>query len=408
MQDVGGNIDELFRNAANNYMLKEGESNWEEISSQVQSFVTPVVFNKQNQKKKYAVTGLLLLLCFIAGNLFNYYTSRNIKIPIAASEYQNKKEDKIKSTDNTIGLEKTGLQKNKDSFKKEYKNTAAIARMNIKKAGINNTNYAVSITPVTNYLQFTPLTKYKKENSLVNKQLPGTVFNNSPETVSVIKESQLNKDSVNNNAANKLTVKNKRGIYYGLLAGIGFTTVKTQNFSKPGLDLGLVAGYHFSKRSSVEINLLYSNKFYYSDGKYFKMDKIAGTMPSGMKVMSVKSNSHILEIPVKFKYNLIQKNKNSIYAAAGVSSYILVNEKNDYVTYINGTAGTMKSTYKNTSAYFAGALNISAGYEHAIGKNNAVRFEPYITIPTKGIGIGSLPITTSGIHILFTTSPPDR
>jgi len=52
--------------------------------------------------------------------------------------------------------------------------------------------------------------------------------------------------------------------------------------------------------------------------------------------------------------------------------------------------GNMNGNYTTTSGYFAGALNISAGYAHTIGKNNTIRFEPYITIPTKGIGIGNL------------------
>jgi hypothetical protein len=60
MQDVGENMDELFRKAAEQYMLKEGESNWNEISGQLQSPVAPVTPVSKNHKnhttRKYIVS----------------------------------------------------------------------------------------------------------------------------------------------------------------------------------------------------------------------------------------------------------------------------------------------------------------------------------------------------------------
>ena len=42
------------------------------------------------------------------------------------------------------------------------------------------------------------------------------------------------------------------------------------------------------QKHQLETGLLLNKKNYFSDGKYFSMDKIGTTMPEGMEVMSLK------------------------------------------------------------------------------------------------------------------------
>jgi hypothetical protein len=419
MQNVGENMDDLFRKAADDYMLKEGESNWNEISGQLESSYEPIAtVRKKNKTRKYIITGSLLLLCFIAGIWFNQYISKDDASFVVNTKYQNTNKDNNKANKRALPSSKESLKISEVALGKKSKNTSttldnssittAITDRDLTKSySINKpgiiSNIGRTDKDISSAISFYPLPVIitKAERAPAEMQESATALNNNPVAVMQL---QLNKDSAGKNIVINLSVKNKHGFYYGLLAGAGFTTVRNQSFTKPGLDAGLIAGYQFSARSSVEINLLYSHKYYYSDGKYFNTDKM-NDMPADMKVMSVKCNSSIFEIPVKFKYNILQKNNSNVYASAGVSSYILMNEKNNYVTSTNGTVGNMNGNYTTTSGYFAGALNISAGYAHNIGTNNTLRFEPYITIPTKGIGIGNLPVSTSGVHVLFMIAP---
>jgi hypothetical protein len=416
MQDVDEHMDELFRKAADNYMLKEGESNWDEISGQLESsIVSPVVpVTKTYGTRKYLITGALLLLCFAAGILFNEHLSVDKVLPtIAKQQNNNTSADKLNenlspSKEKKLQQDKVMNDQNKNTNNNNYNSTSIINQYKTEDHFIYTPHIQNSITTVDDGkissatdLSASTIIKNKSQITPVPVQELSTTSDNK--TVDI--NQSLSKDSASVNTAIKLTVKYKRGMHYGLLAGAGFTTVKSQSFTRPGFDIGLVAGYQFSQRSSVEINLLYSHKYYYTDGKYFSMDKMKNDMPPDMKLMSVKSNSSIFEIPLKFRYNIIQKNNSAVYASAGVSSYILVNEKNNYVTSTNGTMGNMQGNYTNTSAYFAGAFNISAGYAHTTCKNNTIRFEPYVTIPLKGIGMGDLPVTTSGVHVLFTIAP---
>ncbi|MGZ5283969.1 MAG: outer membrane beta-barrel protein, partial [Bacteroidia bacterium] len=141
-----------------------------------------------------------------------------------------------------------------------------------------------------------------------------------------------------------------------------------------------------------------SQKKYYSDGKYFKPK--AGSMPANMLIESLNSTSTIIEIPVSLKYNFSKK-KNTMYSKAGVSSYILTKESNKYQAVVNGQQQEINTTYSNTHSYFASDLRISAGYQHAVGKKLNIRVEPYIQIPLKGIGVGNMPVTTTGLQFVI-------
>ena len=103
------------------------------------------------------------------------------------------------------------------------------------------------------------------------------------------------------------------------------------------------------------------------------MDKIGASMPAGMEVMNLKGSSSFVQIPLKFKYDVLRKKNATVFSSAGISSYIITDEENDYLTLLNGTEQQMKGSYKNVSKYFAATVDVSAGYENKIGKFTSVQ-----------------------------------
>lgn len=429
MPHVDENMDELFRKAADNYMLQEGESNWDEISARFEPAAKPFPAPKKINTKRYILMALLMLMFFIAGDLFHNYTSN-----------PGRAESKIQETETNGQVntnEKTALltEGNKESTIEKHNNVndeaQIIANSKLGKDIVNvqqgtkqllsNTSSHLNHYPGNSTKYFRqapdPLVNYIPENidPVINNHQDNFPNNRNDKTEAVnavIAEAGigadglLKKDSViKSSPVSKIKIKKHSGLYAGLLAGAAFNSVKQQEMSNPGLDIGVIAGYHINTRFSVETGLIYSRKHYYSDGKYFNMDKVGNSMPPGMQVVSLNGSSRIIEFPVKVKYNFIQKNNKAIYGTAGFSSYLLTNEKNDYTTFLNSSTGNMKSAYKENAGYFAGAINLSAGYEHQLGKRSSVRFEPYVEIPTKGIGVGKLPVASSGVHVLFTIAP---
>jgi hypothetical protein len=126
------------------------------------------------------------------------------------------------------------------------------------------------------------------------------------------------------------------------------------------------------------------------------------SMPPNMTLMSLKGNSKIVEIPIKVRYDFINNGKSNVFSSAGINSYVLARENNNYHTMVNGNPQDMDKSYKDVTNYTAATFYFSVGYEHRILKRNKIRIEPYLQIPLKGIGVGKMPVTSTGLHLGIT------
>jgi hypothetical protein len=196
----------------------------------------------------------------------------------------------------------------------------------------------------------------------------------------------------------------KRGFYYGLFLGPGYNTVKRQAINKAGFNIGLIGGYRLSNRVSVETGLSLSEKKYVTAGAHFSMEEIGPAMPPPMKLMDVRGTSQVIQIPVHFRYDIFQSKNHHFFSSAGLSSFVLTKESNEYHISKNGTEAMMYGTYKINKSYLAASIDLSVGYERNFGNNNNIRLQPYIQLPVKGIGVGDIQVLSTGFHIAITRS----
>ena len=200
-----------------------------------------------------------------------------------------------------------------------------------------------------------------------------------------------------------LQKKNRKQKEHGLYAGIVFSpdisTVKFQSIKKIGVSMGVLVGYQINKRISVESGVSWSIKNYYTDGKYFSTTRVYTN--STAKIKNVDGVCNMIEIPLTIKYNLTTC-KTNFSTSAGLSSYLIKNEKYNYTIDNSGQQYQHSATYSNSSTALLAVANFSVGYNKALKKNISLRIEPYIKIPLKGMGIGSLPIMSTGFNIGIT------
>ncbi|RYY86053.1 MAG: hypothetical protein EOO15_15465 [Chitinophagaceae bacterium] len=134
-----------------------------------------------------------------------------------------------------------------------------------------------------------------------------------PGTIPVLVEPQPKADSVNTIAplrkdtvpatdtnaaapgAPKVKPVRTRRFYAGVVAGTGFTTIKRQRSPGPGYDFGIAIGYQASRHFSIEAQLLWSRKKYFSHGKYLKND--LSYLPQYSYVRSVDGDCRRCERP---------------------------------------------------------------------------------------------------------------
>jgi len=402
MSDIDNHMDDLFRRAADNYPLKTTPGNWDDLVPVVGAG-TPAAAEPKSKRKM-----LLLLLAFlITGGtigllLFNNTQSDKTNITTATNSVLQTKTtvpDETVSGINAAEPEKLNATTSDDNFYPNGNTVAAYrARLSIKISGGLATSPDTDIQTDDGIKKDKPLTEMndlpvqsKQEIKIENKK-------NIPKT-----EPELKKEEEKQIIANVVKKDNKKkrkpSFYFGLTGGAELSQVKGQGMTRPGLNGGLVAGLQVSKQLAVETGVQFSQKKYYSQGKHFNPK--AGSMPSNMTVNSLDGSCSLVEIPLTVKYNF-GKNKNGFYTTAGVSTYIMTKEKNNYQATVSGQDQQIKSTYSNTKAYLATDLNFSAGYQQSIGKKLNIRVEPYIQIPLKGIGVGTMPVMSTGVHLVFT------
>lgn len=422
MQHIDNHMDELFQKAAENYPLKTDTGNFDElmpfISGEAALSSQEPVFSKGKRK-----TSLLILSFIIMGLTIGttFFITKN-------NSTKTIKEKALVEDNSDSQVQSSSVTEIKPDITASVATSEAIEALQEDNTSSSRSTIYQKKQPVsyTRGKMFTNIFSPEAEAAENVFDQPGNITKkeNSVTTVKVVNPQQENDDIVTTEAKKEITdtpdkkeklisnepktteknnpkdkSKNKPGLYYGIAAGAELNEVKGQPMTKAGLTAGVVLGVQLYKKTAIETGVQVTQKKYYSDGKYFKPK--AGSMPANMSVNSLRSTSTVIEIPVAVKYNFSKK-KNTLYAKAGVSSYIMTKEANKYQAVVSGQQQEVNSTYKNNHSYFASDIRISAGYQHTVGKKLNIRVEPFIQIPLKGIGVGNMPVTSTGLQLVLT------
>jgi hypothetical protein len=192
----------------------------------------------------------------------------------------------------------------------------------------------------------------------------------------------------------------KKGLYYGLVLSPDITTVKGQRTSNLGYNMGVIAGYRFSKKLAVETGVLYERKYYYSVGKYFNAKEAQWS--SNYEVLDVDGWCNMYEIPLHVRFTFAAGAKSSWYVNGGMSSYIMKKQAYNYSYDYYGTIVNKDWSSKKTTTDWFSIIHVGVGYERTLGKIGNLRVEPYVKIPARGIGVGDLPVTSIGLNVGLT------
>jgi hypothetical protein len=197
---------------------------------------------------------------------------------------------------------------------------------------------------------------------------------------------------------NSNKTQNSKGLYIGFLAGPDLSSVDFQSIKQPGFSLGLLAGYRFNKRLAIETGLLWDKKYYYSDGAHF--DKSGTSIPYYVTVRNANGNCNMFEIPLAIRYDFASNNNHGFFVKAGLSSYLM---KKENYTLNSDSSGypypPYALDYNKARNYIFSIIQLSAGYELAIGNKTKIRIEPYLKIPLQGIGAGKMPVSSAGFYL---------
>jgi len=220
--------------------------------------------------------------------------------------------------------------------------------------------------------------------------------------VTAKKENTSAPEAIVEKKAAKTTVKLQKDFHFytALMVGADVSTVKLQSVKGMGNSVGLLLGYHFSKsKFNIETGIYWDTKKYYSAGEYFNKSKLPPSWQNE-NLLYVNGNCNMFEIPINVRYNLIQHKTTTLFAVAGLSSYIMSKEAYSYrLEDATGWAWDGNKSYYHSTRNWFSILNLSVGYEHHLGKIGDIRIEPYAKLPLSGIGLGSLSLSSAGLNI---------
>ncbi len=407
MHHVNDDMDELFRRAGQEYPLNISGANWEKIAKEL-STVAVEKPRPGRDKRKFLWLLLLLPFGFICTH---YFTNKKGAGRAETEDYSRSLAEKT-GPGNTAAPQKETNSGRKISV--DDKEHTVVGQKWLKSADRSNTHsykqaktgssvVAESKTEGNDWrINTNPGTwKNKEEPDLLQRQrffdlradYPSLrIASQSPQTENLVAFAEKKKEHIS---------KNKK-FYAGLMGGLDISSIKFQKVENVGYDAGLLFGYDLNKRWGFEVGLFRDKKFYYSKGEYFNTSKIY--LPANSEISSVDGNCIMWELPVNVRYNLKSSTRKTWFVTGGVSSYFMKKEDYNYVYYYPATGQSYKweSYYKNASKHLVAVAQFSAGYTHPLGKIGDLRVEPYVKLPLKGVGIGSVSLHSAGVHIGIT------
>lgn len=423
MQHVNDDMDDIFKKAGEGYPLQSGMPDWDKVhhALNAQQEQKPAPKNK----KKYLWLLCLLPLMFICNRYV--YTGNNpdnaaVEKPAVAvvrpvqptKKFHNSNiRNTTATSDNSITT--IGPVANKKSSIREKHNhamrvqnltnaidqTAGAQHHSPKKPQTPTGEKALYNTVEEKAIEQEPVPEKKLAGAinslLINKTDTGVQALSLLDTIIKATTLHIGMHGTAGAIKSKSSLRYKKWFYAGITGSADLTSVRMQKTAKTGWQYGVLAGYAFRKKWSIEAGMFAGRKYYYTEGRYF--NKSRTYLPPNSDITEVWGNCTMLEFPLALKYNLSSGPRAVFFATAGISSYIMKKEAYAYNYYYRSSGNYVihSKTYRNASTNLFSVLQLSGGMQQGLGRRMALRVEPYAKLPLTGLGYGKLRFSSFGI-----------
>jgi hypothetical protein len=178
-----------------------------------------------------------------------------------------------------------------------------------------------------------------------------------------------------------------------------FSSVGIDNFVSPGERWKVYLEYDIKNKFSISSGLVWVNNKYEAYGEEYHAPY--RYWKNGIVADEAYGECIMIDIPLNVRYHLVNQGKHKIFIGAGASTYFLLKE--DYYFSYEQSDPTLPDhwgTDKMTVYPFA-IINASLGYEYQLSTRGSIQVEPFLKIPTGGIGWGNVDLHTMGAYISY-------
>lgn len=195
----------------------------------------------------------------------------------------------------------------------------------------------------------------------------------------------------------------QRGFSVRLAVAPDLSAVGLQNFTRPGTNLGALLEYRLASRWSVQTGVIWSMKRYKAGGDQYDADLDYWTkFPK--KPEEISGQCSMIDIPINVRYDIAvqprldkQLQPSRWFVSGGVTSYVTLKEDYSY-TYSAHSYGVKQWTAPS-GGYGFSQLNLSMGYERALGRRLSWQVEPFLKAPLKGVGFFKIDLLSTGAFL---------
>lgn len=198
-----------------------------------------------------------------------------------------------------------------------------------------------------------------------------------------------------------------RSLEFGVLAAPDFASVNSLAGDRPGSTIGLTVDYQFANHWYIGSGLLLDRKIFAARAQDFHAPP-GFYQDNGMHgdVDLIKGSFEMLELPLNLRYDFSVTGSTLFFVSGGVSSYLLTSENNNYYWHPPFQFRTeCMSVSSPDKTFLFSALNLSMGVETGLSNSLSLLIAPYVKIPTRGIGIGQVQMSTVGINFALKFAP---
>lgn len=189
--------------------------------------------------------------------------------------------------------------------------------------------------------------------------------------------------------------------YFSLGVGYSpdFSTVGLGNFIAPGSRWKVLAEFSFLKRWSINSGIVFVNNKYEAYGEDYQAP--SRYWKNGIVASEAYGECKMIDIPLNLRYDVISRQGHKFFISAGASSYMVTNE--EYYFQYELVAPDLPSHWgtEKMTAYPFGIIHVSMGYDYNVNRKSALQVEPFIKIPTTGIGWGNVDLYTIGMYFMY-------
>jgi hypothetical protein len=200
----------------------------------------------------------------------------------------------------------------------------------------------------------------------------------------------------------------KQGLTLSAMLAPDISYAKSSINAKVSSNVGLLATYGISPKLSLTSGAIYSNKYYNSYITGVNAYNLSGDP------YDINAVCNVIDIPLNVNYKLLEKKGFSLGVNAGLSSYLMLKEKYDYIyPQESGIPSVISVEYRNQNRHLFGVANLAVSVERRISPRLSIGVQPFMKLPLTGIGAGDASLKSSGMSFslnmnLFPTKKPGR